>query len=473
MPGGDESASRAARFRQERQSAMGPEPGSDKAGRGSRSWGVGALCWICAWSGPVFAAQVDFGVGLSSTYESNMLRTTTDPRRELYQSLIGAAFIAEKNRDFNLRAIAQLEHRNFTQHTFPNDTTGFLDGAALWTIVPQRLTWGLSDTFREVQINITAPDTPSNRTKSNSFETGPDLTFALSTTNSLVLGARYGRFDVENSTSDNRRYGGNVRGVHSLSTQSKLSLNYEAIQVFFEPEATPFPHVLQQNAFGRYETLRAGSGATVDLGQSRVTQYDGGQSRQGNLERLTLVKAFGVESTVRVSYSDEISDTYSDLLRGVTLSAVPADPAAVVLQGLATGDFYHSKLGSVTYGSQGGRFQYTLVALGRRVDFATLDQDYDERNGRIYLTWIHSGAMRFAAYGNYSKRTYLTLDRVDIDRDTGVGADYKVNRNLAITLAGNLVRRDSTEPGVSYVDRRAMLLLGYTFGQQFQMQSRR
>ncbi|HET7766964.1 MAG TPA: hypothetical protein VFK92_17905 [Burkholderiales bacterium] len=432
----------------------------------------------------VFAAQVDYGVGLSATYESNIFRTTIDERRELYESLMGAVFLRENNRDLNVRALLQVEHRHFTQHTFSDDTTTFLDGAALWTIAPQRLTWELDDTFREVQLNVTAPDTPGNRTKSNTLSTGPDLNFAVDSANSVIVGGRYGRFDVQNSTTDNKRYGGYLRGVHLLSLQSKVSLNAEANRVFFEPEATPFPNVIQKNFYGRYESLYAGSGASLDLGKTHVTQLDGGQTLDGNIGRLTLLKAFSLESTVRLTYSDEISDTYSDLLRGVTLTVVPTDPAAVVVQGLATADLYHSKLGTAAYLNQGGRFQYTLLALGRKVDFATLDEDYEERAGRLYLAWVQSGAMRFSASFDYSRRSYQTLLadaaagpgsalRQDIDKNYLATVEYKLNQSLSATFVANLVRRDSNAPAISYVDRRAMLLLGYTFGHQFEMQSRR
>ncbi|HKW39221.1 MAG TPA: hypothetical protein VJO54_15590 [Burkholderiales bacterium] len=466
MPGGAEKAGRAARL----------QP------RAGLSWHR-ALVWACLCPAPALAAQVDYGVGLSATYESNIFRTTTDERRELYESLMGAVFLREDNRDLAVRMLVQAEHRHFTQKTFGDDTTMFLDGAGLWTISPERFTWTLEDTFREVQLNVTAPDTPGNRTKSNTLSTGPDLTFALSSVNSVVLGGRYGRFDVDNSVTDNKRYGGYLRGIHLLSLQSRLSLNLEANRVFFEPEATPYPNVLQENFYGRYESLYAGSGVTVDFGRTVVTQYDGGQTLDGNIARLTLLKAFGTESTVRMSYSDEISDTYSDLLRGVTLAGIPTDPGVVLIQGVATADLYHSKLGSAAYLNQGGRFQYTLLAVGRKVDFATLDQDYEERTGRLYLSWLQSGAMRFSASFDYSKRNYLTLTvdpttpgsplREDIDRNYLATLEYKLNQSLTLTLVGNLIRRDSTAPAISYVDRRGMILLGYTFGHQFEMQSRR
>jgi hypothetical protein len=457
MPGGDESARRAARL--------------PRKIRLSATW-VLALCSACSWFAPVFAAQIDFGVGLTSTYESNAFRTEDGAQPELYNSFIAATNITENNRDLNARALIQIEHRHFSQNTFSDDTTAFLDGAAVWTITPQRLNWVLTDTFREVQLNLTTPDIPTNRTKSNTLDTGPNLTLALNPADSIVLSARYGRFDVQESPSDNHRYGGAVRGLHLLSPGNTLSLNYEVARVYFDPQATTFPVALQQNAYGRVDILQAGSGLTADFGQTRVTQY-GGPQEQGRLARLTLIKAFSLQTSLRLAYSDQISDPYTDLLRGVTLSGIPIDPAVVILQSLAPGDFYHSKLASIALVNQGDRLQYTLVALGRKIDFQTLDEDYDERGGRIFVAWIYSGALSFLSYGNYSRRTYVTLDRVDVDRDTSLIAHYKVNSRLAISFTGNLIWRNSTEPGQSFVDRRAMVVVGYTFGTQFEIQSRR
>jgi hypothetical protein len=442
------------------------------------------LCWVCTGAAPSLAVQIDYGVGLSATYESNIYKTTTNPAPELYWSYIGAAFIRESNQDLDLRTLIQIEHRKFTKHTFPDDTTAFLDGAALWTLMPRRLTWALEDTFREIQLNVTAPDTPGNRTKSNTLSTGPDLTFTVDSSNSVVVGGRYGRFDVQNSDTDNKRYTGYLRGLHLLSLQSKLSLNAEVTRVFFEPAATAFPNVLQENLYARYESLYAGSGVTLDLGRTHVTQLDGGQSLAGNIERVALFKAFGPASTLRVTYSNEISDTYSDLIRGVTLTAAPLDPGVVVLQGLATADLYHSELATAAYINQDGRFQYTVLALGRKVDFATLDEDYDEKGGRLYATWVQSGTTRFTLSGDFSRRTYSTLladptnpagspTRVDTDRNYIASMDYKLNRNLTLTMVANLLRRDTNAPGLSYVDRRVMVLAGYSFGHQFDVQSRR
>jgi len=417
---------------------------------------------------------MDYGVGLLMSYETNINRTETNPVADITESVMAGLALSENTGDVNGRILAQVERRHFVRGSFSDDTTAFIDGAGLWTISPRRLTWLLEDTFREVQLDLTSPDIPTNRAKSNSLNTGPNLTLALDSTNSILVGGRYGRFDIQHSVSDNRRYGVLVSGVHALSPQSRISMNYEAVRTLFEPEATPFPKVLREDYYGRYESLYAGSGAVIDLGTSRITRY-GGDPLFGNIERLSLIKALGPDSAFRVLYADEISDTFSDLIRGITVGSSPTDPGVVVLRGtsLATSDLYHSKRGEVAYGSQGARFQYTLLGFGRRVDFETLDEDYDERGGRITLNWILSGATRFGLYADVSKRDYTSFVREDLDRNYAASGEIRVNRNISVTLFANLAERDSTVIGQSYVDRKVMLVLGYSSGSQFGIQSRR
>lgn len=432
------------------------------------------LCGTCFWGTPALAAQMDYGVGLLMSYETNINRTETNPVADVTESVMAGLALSENTGDVNGRILAQVERRHFVRGSFSDDTTAFIDGAGLWTISPRRLTWLLEDTFREVQLDLTSPDIPTNRAKSNSLNTGPNLTLALDSTNSILVGGRYGRFDIQHSVSDNRRYGVLVSGVHALSPQSRISINYEAVRTLFEPEATPFPKVLREDYYGRYESLYAGSGAVIDLGTSRITRY-GGDPLFGNIERLSLIKALGPDSAFRMLYADEISDTFSDLIRGITVGSSPTDPGVVVLRGtsLGTSDLYHSKRGEVAYGSQGARFQYTLLGFGRRVDFETLDEDYDERGGRITLNWILSGATRFGLYADVSKRDYTSFVREDLDRNYAASGEIRVNRNISVTLFANLAERDSTVIGQSYVDRKVMLVLGYSSGSQFGIQSRR
>jgi hypothetical protein len=444
------------------------------------------LGWGWTFVTPVHAVESGFVLGLSLTHDSNISRVETNPQSDWTRALIAGLFGRVNTVDLTARIQAQVERRHFYRRAFAEDTIGFLDGAGVWTISPRQLTWTVEDTFRELQLNLTSPDIPSNLTRSNSLSTGPDLTLSMSATNSVVIGGRYGRFDIKNSNGDNRRYTGYLRGVHALSAQAKLSLNYEATSMYFEPGAQAYSKIFREDWIGRLENLSGANNTVLDLGTSRVTQYGGGSpglqcqatatpspqpcnaaasSLKGNrLARLTLSEKLSSQSTVRLLLSDQISDTYTDLLVGVTGSTVPRDPPVGLPTAatFATGDLYHSKRGELGYTNNDGRFGYTLQAYGRRVDFLSLDNDFQEKGGTFLWSWTISDALRLNASTIYAKRTYSFDDRQDTDRTNSVNGTYRLNGNVTVAMDVSRVERRSTVPLSSYVDDRIMLVLAYS-----------
>jgi hypothetical protein len=433
------------------------------------------LCWACLGPAPLLAGQSDFGVGLSLIHENNIGRDETNPRAEWTEALMGGFFYRENTGDVSARVLAQMERRRFARHVYSDDTNYFLDGAGVWTISPRQFAWTVEDTFRQVLLDITAQDTPINRTKSNAFSTGPDFTFPLSSSNSIVIGGRYGRLDIEKSINDNRHRSAYVRGLHLLSPQTTLSLNYEAGRAYLEPGAQAFARILREDWFARYETYFSANSAVIDVGTSRVTRY-GGEALDGRrFARFTMTEAFSSQSVLRFTLSDQYSDTYSDMIKGVTSSTAPADTGAGGPHGpdFANGDLYRSRRSDLAFTNSDGRFGYTLQAYGRHIDFVTLPQDFRENGWRFLWTWVYSGAMRFNASSDYAKRTFEDLDREDKDRTLSAGVVFRLNRNLTITAEGARIERHSTVPFNSFVDDRVMLLLGYSTGPLYDARSRR
>jgi hypothetical protein len=432
------------------------------------------LGWACAT--PSHAGQSDFGVGLSLARSSNITRVETNPQSDWTQAVMAGLSYRESTIDVNARVLAQVERRRYSRHTFSDDTAEFLDGAAVWLVLPRRLTWNIEDTFRQTLLNVAAPDTPTNRAKTNSLSTGPDFTFSLGSTTSAMVGGRYGRFDIENSINDNRRYTAYVRGLHALSAQTKLSLNYEAARVHFEPGAL-FPQTLMADLFGRYENRSSTNNTTIDVGTSRVTRY-GDPTLEGNrLARVTMWEVLSSQSTFGLSLADQISDTYTDLIKGVTSSTAPADTSVIAAapQGadVANSSLYHSKRGGLVYVNNGGYFGYTLQASRRRVDFVNPGQaDYQEAGGAFQWN-LDSGATRFILSAAYMKRTFESLEREDKERTYGASANYRLSPNVTIIVEGGRIDRQSTVSFSNFRDDRVMLLLGYRSGPLYEVKSRR
>ena len=433
----------------------------------ARIWRAAALAGVCI-TLPTQAAEFDFGVGLSAAYESNINRVETDPQSEIIESLLGGIFFRENTGDLTTRVQALAIRRHFSRGTNADDTLGFLDGRGAWTISPQRLNWVFEDTFQMLQTSITAPDTPSNLTQSNAFSTGPDLIFPLSPVNSILAGGRYGRFDIKNANTDNQRVSGYLRGLHQLSPLAKVSLNYEAAKVNFEPGAQLYTSIFREDAYVRFENNSALNSTSVSLGESRATTYGGGQPVEpSRLAIVTFAQTLSTQSKVRIAFADQISDIFSDLLASITGSTAPreigvakivADPTTP----FATGDVYHSTRGDVGYSYEGTRFMYTLRGGERRVDFINDDvNDYLEKYGSFVFFWLPTATIRFDLNGSFSSRDYSEIGRTDVDRVYGAAATFRPNRNVTVALTGARFLRHSTVDGASYLDNRVALTVGY------------
>ena len=455
-----------------------------------------ALFFTCPGCAPALAGQYDYGAGFALTHDSNITRTSTDPRAEWTEALFAGIAYAERTVDLTARLLAQVERRNFVRNTYRDDTGYFLNGAAVWTITPQQLSWTVEDIATESLLNLTAPDTPANRTKTNSLSTGPEFAFRLNPVNQPIIGARYGRYDIQ-GPGDNQRYTGYARWLHRLSEPEKLSLNYEVTRVDFTPPAL-FPNFLRQDQFLGYETLSPLNSLIFEAGTTRVQRY-GGDQTNGRLVRLAALHALTSETAVRLNLSDQISDTATDLIRGVarvTSTMTPATPfesaAAVPLTGsnVATGDVYRGRRGELIYVTQGGRIGYNVQGYARRVDFVTLEQNYREVGGNVSLTWTQTDTVRVYAYADYLKRTFPSLARTvpdpilgpnfderDTYRTAALGVTYRLTPKLSVSAEGRRQERDSKlppdVPSHDFVDKRFMLVLGYSTGPLYTASSRR
>jgi hypothetical protein len=285
-----------------------------------------------------------------------------------------------------------------------------------------------------------------------------------------VVGARYGRYDIE-GPGDNQRYTGYARWVYQLSGPERLSLNYEATRADFTPPAL-YPNFLRQDRFLRYERLSPFNSLIVEGGTTHIQRY-GGEETNGRLARITALHTLTSESAVRLVLSDQISDSATDLLRtvpGATSTTTPTTPteiaAAAPLTGtnVTTGDVYRSQRGELSYVARSGRLGYTLQGYTLSVDYATLDQDYRETGGRLTLTWIPSGEVRIYAYADYLKRTFPSLDERDTGRTSTLGVTYRLTPGLFVSAEGGTIEHESNVPQQTFLDRRVTLLLGYSTG---------
>ena len=414
-----------------------------------------SLCASPAWS------QLDYGAGYSYARDSNITHDPNNPTPE--QTHVGFAGFAYRENSISLNAnvLAQAEARNFASGVYGDDSLLYLDASAVWTLRPKRFTWTVQDVQRETVLDRTLADTPSNRTTTNSFSTGPDATLQLSPTNSLNLAARYGNYNVE-GPGDNRRTSGTISFLHSLSAQSVVSANYEGMQIRY---SAPFLYesVRRDDVYVRYDSrLSIANAIQAELGTIRVDPK-GGVTKTGPHAKFSYARQLTLESSIRLALEDVLTDTFSDLITTTTATE------SVV----ASGDVYERQSAVASYTVKGSRLGFDATLFTNRYDYDTLAQDYDERGVRSFLAWQFSIDFRANVYANYLKREYRSFVRSDAERELGLSLTYNLSRSLSATLEGVRDETRSSDPTASFVNDRWMLLLGYSTGTAYAPRSRR
>ena len=436
----------------------------DAGGAGARwvrTWCVATLCWGGFGGAPVLAGEFDYGVGYALNYDSNISSVPKDEIAEWTQTLIGGFAYQERSADLNARILAEVRWHDYYRNTYSDNKTLIMNGTAIWTISPQQLVWTTEDVGQQVRLDVTAPDTPTNRANANSLSTGPDLTFRMNSTNTAAFGARYGRLDIE-GFGDNVRYSGYARWLHRVSALTTVSLNYEPLRVYYQ-EPPLYSKTSREDWFIRYDSRFSYDILTIDLGASRLTQ-DGVETPSSQLARLSATHHFTSRSVLNASFAREFSETSADLLRGAAGVAGPTDAERPPAADVVTSDGHRLKSGELTYRNQDGIFGYNVRGYARRIDYLQLPRDYDEQGGGFGLSWLSPGQSRIRAYTTYLRRSFLDVDRRDTERATGAGVTSRLTPNMNLTIDGARIERASTSSLDNFVDWRVMLLLGYSTG---------
>jgi hypothetical protein len=410
------------------------------------------------------------------TYDNNITRSQDTPLPQWTESLMAGVAYQENTADVNARFLGQLEQRHYLEGAFEDDNTFYFDGSVLWSIVPQRLNWIAEDFGREVRLNINTPDTPTNRTTVNSFATGPDTNFRLTSTDFAQFGARYGRYYIS-GPGDYYRYEGYARVGHQFSPFTTLSLNYVPVRAYLDPAASQYTHVLREDWFAHYDLRTVVNSLVLEAGTTHLTR-EGGDPLNGRLLRGSYARTMTSTSTLRLLYSENYSDTFTDLLGQVRSVMVPAEQGPLTpLPGTVTttqdNNLYFSRRFDVNYADQGDRFGYSVRGTYRSVDYQTLAQDYYERGGLFDWSWLFAGETRVGGQVVYIKRTFTSFFQEDVERLATLGATYRFTPNITFTLTGARQDRETTVATGAFKDWRVTFLVGYSTGALFPVQSRR
>jgi hypothetical protein len=416
--------------------------------------------------------EIDAGAGYMWEHSNNVLRVPTNEQSESIHTLVAGLGYLETTPEFSGRALLQADYRNYQRDLLADETIYTADASGIWSIVPQRLSWTAEDAYRQVLLNITQPDVPTNRANSNVFSTGPDIIFPVGTVDTLALGARYANMYVSGTSLDNERYSTRASWRHLSSPTTELSLNHEATQVNYV-DSNINPNFRSDSLFFHFQTRPSQSQYLLDYGVTR-SRRDGSDEVEGRLARLSWTRQSTPEVTIGASYSEEFQDTGSALLSTITSAPDPSVPSvpsttapapvATTTTIVAASDVAYTKRAEVFYNEQQSNFGMNVVGFRREIEYQVSLQDRDERGGSLELSYRSSLATRWILFGNYQKTDYLDLDRRDIDRTGGLRLVSAVTPNVRWGVEFSQVERFSSDPAARFVDDRILFFVYYTTG---------
>lgn len=424
--------------------------------------------------GVAYAGEGAYGFGVATEQSSNIRQSANDPVRERINSVVGGIAYGEDTADFTGRVAAQVEQRDYADDTFDDETIVSLDAAALWTLMPGRFTWTLIDSARQVTLNPTLSDTPTNRAASNVIETGPDLFFHFNPRQRLVLGARAGNVYVGDTVLDNNRYGAMLRWVQDFAPQLSGSLNAEYLSVRYDDDSAN-ENFDRRDLFLRVESRRPYTEITLDGGVTRI-QRDRTGDLDGSLLRLHVQRTISGASHLGLSASAGYSDIGGHLLRYVTPPRTPIDRAIPPhsTTDVISSDINYTREADLSYGYSGARFGANARIEARNLEFETAPTgDRDESGVVLDLSYSFSVRLVGVIFGHRRDINYRETDRDDQDQEFGVRLSYRAQRNLVLATDARRIQRDSSIPTNGFVDKRFFVSLMYSAGSLYSPTTRR
>src|SRR6516225_651681 len=216
---------------------------------------------------------VDGGV----IYTNNVQRTANGAGETLLLLGLTGDTSGEGGR-FDYRLASNLALLKYLGGAYATSPTGYLDGTAFLKVLPGFFSWGVRETYTQVQINSYAPVTPDNLENVNYITTGPRFTMRPTLRTSVTLDALYSYLATSSSSPqyvnlDNHRYGGNLRIERAFSEAASLYIKADYTKVDFKDQVQNNNFAIG-SASGGYRLSNGRTVFDISGGYSRVHVYD-------------------------------------------------------------------------------------------------------------------------------------------------------------------------------------------------------
>jgi hypothetical protein len=420
-----------------------------------------AIVSILALKSVAAAQTLAYGVDVGVAESDNVTLVPTNKVSQT-MALADADFdIKKQSRLLDVTAKGNFTYLDYLQGAYSSQAIGRFDGAARVALIPERLTWALTDDFGQAALDPFTPVTPTNLENINYVSTGPDLNLRLGPTSFINVSARFARAQYQTSPFNSNRLLGNLAWGLQLSAQSSVSFNGDTERVLFDNTVLNSDFT-QTNWFGRYEVQGARTDFSADLGATTINRN--GMSTTGGLARIQLARSLSTAAKLTLSVGRDLTDastSFSNLQSGA-IGVVGTAPAPL------TSTSYTANYASA--GWQYERNRTTVAVSGRWERDIYGGQpllDYTRRGGEFRVARRLTRAFTAEIFGRYYKTDYphaivaAASGSAAFDDELIAGIlTWRHGRGLEIKLKCEHDARLAT--GINgYRENRAVLTVGY------------
>ena len=401
-----------------------------------------AVAMAGAVPGAVQAVRVDYSIDAGLERDDNVALTAQDQVEQTI-SRVGFGFELEQESSVvQASMVGRIDHRRYEEE-FGNTTDRMFLGRLNWTMLPDRLSLVVEDSYGVQTINRTAPASPDNRQQVNVLAIGPDLQFGTDPSRQGLAELRYIHSNAEVTEQFNSdRVLAALRMVQQLDATRSLSWNLQAQQVDFDDDQFARDH-RRYEAFAGYRQVLRHFDMRFDAGYAWL-DYDDGESRGTPLFRAELGWSPSERSRFSAALANEFSDAATSALAGVgEATGVPTSVAT----GTATINAYAYELQSVVvdYTYTGPRLSASVNTSAQRLDY--VDQAGANEKGRgvgAALRYRLRPDLALSASAGINRTEFSAPeDRLETDRRFSLSLDKQWSRHWRSILGVSRYERDT------------------------------
>ena len=340
----------------------------------------------------------------------------------------------------------------------------YLTGASSieWIVVPERLSWDVTNTRTLQIVDSLLPDTLDNRQVISLTSTGPRVTFPLSGRNKLSGSVNYSIADYEKSSlSRQDRTTAELLFSHNFSSRYISSIGGNFLQSEFDD--TPALDFDRYEYFWQNEYVTEVFDLNLMLGQNAILR-DNFEDLENFLIRFTGDYKVNSQSTVQLNYSDSYEDIFSNML------STPSSSGQLIGDRLGNSNLtqnYQLVQKGISYLYTKSEFFNMNVGYSeseRKYDRLEIAENQFDKVFNVGANWKFFENLDFSLYGRYTEQEFSGIDRQQDRNEYGLRAAYRISKSLYTQFAASNIEQNGSYGLDNYDGFNASLSLTFVLG---------